>query len=511
MTLARRVCQQLEALDPVSRVLSAGTFAPSDIETRSPSNRRTHDYIVSEALDENRAQFNEFLRWEQTDFKGPPVAPRELWRASARVAALDDIDYGQFVAELKQAVEPVLAAYRARNLLVSQLSAEGKQLVGSRIALVVPRDFTSQDALFAELLREAGVATVVGERRGKLWTAPADEVADPSDEVLERLQSQDAVVTLHPDVAQQLAEHQIECVAVASETAGDSDLSATFTGVVPLVYKTQRQLLVSLQQSLVVAAVLIAAVLVVLLRSVGGGLASMIPNLFPIVVVFGALGWLGISVDIGIMMTASVALGVAVDDTVHFVSWFRRGLSLGLSRYEAALESYERCATAMVQTTVIAGLGLAVFAFSTFTPTQQFGYLMVTILAAALVGDLVLLPALLAGPLGRLFPASRKVARDVAVAITSTDAAAPVVHPPAPLAPTPDVETPSCVPVPAIPEHERQTVESMPAPPEPVDVPVERPMRSIDPGVEQLSPANQHLRDRLRALRRTGNRDNAPQ
>jgi hypothetical protein len=53
----------------------------------------------------------------------------------------------------------------------------------------------------------------------------------------------------------------------------------------------------------------------------------------------------------------------------------------------------------------IGGLGLAVFAFSTFTPTQQFGYLMVTLLSAALVGDLVLLPSLLASPLGEVFAA----------------------------------------------------------------------------------------------------------
>jgi hypothetical protein len=57
----------------------------------------------------------------------------------------------------------------------------------------------------------------------------------------------------------------------------------------------------------------------------------------------------------------------------------------------------------MTQTTLIGGLGLAVFALSTFTPTQRFGVMMVTLLVAALAGDLILLPALLAGPLGRFF------------------------------------------------------------------------------------------------------------
>ncbi len=503
LTLARRVSQQLEALEPVSRALNAGTFAPADIETRSPSNRRTHDYIVSEAIDENRPDFREFLRFEQTSDAGQP---RELWRASARVAALDDIDYGQFVTELKDAVEPVLAAYRARNQLVVMLSTQGRQLAGARIAFVVLRDFTSQDALFAELLREAGVATVVNQRRGKLWTVPADLLKEPTDQVLARIRDQDLVVTLSPGVASQLAEQQIECVALQGESTGDADLSATFTGVVPLVYKTQRQLLVSLQHSLVVAAGLITIVLVVLLRSLGAGLATMIPNLFPIVVVFGALGWLGISVDIGIMMTASVALGVAVDDTVHFVSWFRRGLSVGLSRYEAAIESYERCATAMVQTTVIAGLGLAVFAFSTFTPTQQFGYLMVTILAAALVGDLILLPALLVSPLGRLFPASQKLSQEVAVAIgnpevelapaaePAADTRVAATSPPTPVEPAPASNAHSVDPTQSAAEST-----SMP----PVQSRTDNPVHSVDPEHGQLTPANAALRDRLRALRRS--------
>jgi len=130
---------------------------------------------------------------------------------------------------------------------------------------------------------------------------------------------------------------------------------------------------------------------------------SMIPNVFPIIIIFGSLGWLGIKVDIGIMMTASVALGVAVDDTVHFLTWFRRGVTRGMNRLEAVMLAYDRCATAMLQTTIIGGLGLAVFATSTFTPTQQFGYLMISMLGAALIGDLLLLPAILVSPLGRFF------------------------------------------------------------------------------------------------------------
>jgi multidrug efflux pump subunit AcrB len=138
-------------------------------------------------------------------------------------------------------------------------------------------------------------------------------------------------------------------------------------------------------------------------NGIAAGLVAMIPNVFPVILVFGVMCHMDVEIDIGTMMTASVAMGVAVDDTIHFLSWFRAHLERGMNRVEAVIETYRRVAPAMTQTTIVGGLGLFVFALSTFTPTQRFGTLMLVMLAAALVGDLVLLPALLAGPAGRWF------------------------------------------------------------------------------------------------------------
>jgi hypothetical protein len=155
---------------------------------------------------------------------------------------------------------------------------------------------------------------------------------------------------------------------------------------------------------------MIAVVMMVQLRSFAAGLLSMLPNLFPVIVIFGAMGMFGIDVDIGTVMAASVGLGVAVDDTVHFLTWFRHGMDIGLGHRDATMLAYQRCGRAMVQTTLVGGLGLAVFAISTFTPTQRFGYMMLTLLSAAVVGDLIFLPALTSGPIGRFFGASKKKA-----------------------------------------------------------------------------------------------------
>ncbi len=181
----------------------------------------------------------------------------------------------------------------------------------------------------------------------------------------------------------------------------------TYTGVIPLIYKAQRQLLQDLFRSFLAAFAVIAVVLVVVLRSVSAAALAMIPNLFPAVVVFGGLEWVDIPIQIGSVMTASAALGIAVDDTVHFLTWFRRGIDQGLPRQAALRDAFQRCCGAMLHTTLICCGGLLVFAASSFVPILHFAWLMVGLLLAALVGDLLLLPAILAGPLGRGFERRR--------------------------------------------------------------------------------------------------------
>jgi predicted RND superfamily exporter protein len=144
----------------------------------------------------------------------------------------------------------------------------------------------------------------------------------------------------------------------------------------------------------------------------------MIPNVLPCLAVFGMMSWAGIRVEIGSIMTGSVALGIAVDDTLHFLMWFRIGMSSGRSRREAVCFAYSRCGQAVIQTSVICGLGLLVFAFSPFVSIARFGWLMFTMLAAAMLADLLVLPALLISPLGRAFQPSAAVKSPFEGAIT---------------------------------------------------------------------------------------------
>ncbi|QGJ71119.1 Hypothetical protein PBC10988_28220 [Planctomycetales bacterium 10988] len=187
------------------------------------------------------------------------------------------------------------------------------------------------------------------------------------------------------------------------------DIRFVVTGIDPLFFRVSTELLKGLYESFILAFGLIAIVMMIMLRRLGAGLLIMIPNIFPAVLIFGSMGWLGIKIDIGSMMTASVAMGIAVDDTLHFLTWFHRALVAGESRQSAIQIAYVQCARAMTQTTTIAGLGMLMMGFSSFAPVSQFGILMCVLLFAALLGDLVFLPAILAGPFGKIFESKNQL------------------------------------------------------------------------------------------------------
>ncbi|MES1213096.1 MAG: MMPL family transporter [Singulisphaera sp.] len=198
-------------------------------------------------------------------------------------------------------------------------------------------------------------------------------------------------------------EANVEPFLAELRAAGIGGVSALYTGVTPVVYKAERALLDGLIESFFMAFLIMAAVMAIVYRHPLAGLLVMFPNVWPMAIVFGYLGYTGSVVDIGTMMTASVAMGVSVDDAAHYLTWFRFGIARGYDRKTAAVFAYRNAAVAMAQSSIIVGLGLAVFGFSSFVPTKMFGLLMLLLLTWGLFADLVLLPAIVAGPLGRFF------------------------------------------------------------------------------------------------------------
>ncbi len=210
--------------------------------------------------------------------------------------------------------------------------------------------------------------------------------------------TQEVQEVVNPLVAQASAK-----LLARESLANAKPIQAIHTGAIPIVYKAQRELLTSLIESTVWSFVTITPLLIWVTRGVGAGIVAMLPNLLPVLAVFGSMGWLGISVDIGCMMTASIALGVAVDDTIHFLCWYRHGQLTCPTRGEAIESAFRSCCRPTLQAAVVNGLGLSVFLLSTFVPTKQFGLLMLVILSCGAIAELILLPAILASPLGVAF------------------------------------------------------------------------------------------------------------
>jgi predicted RND superfamily exporter protein len=184
------------------------------------------------------------------------------------------------------------------------------------------------------------------------------------------------------------------------------------TGGVPLVIMAQELLLWDLIYSFTAAFALITVTMIIMLNGIVRGLLAMIPNIFPCVIVFGMLGLCGVPVDMGSMMTASVALGISVDGTLHLLTWVNIGLKRGLQRKDAVLYAYHHCSTALFQTTLICGVGMLVFGLSDFVPVARFAGLLFVILTVSLIGDLIALPAILFSRLGKSFEMPKRRMRD---------------------------------------------------------------------------------------------------
>ncbi|MFO0898518.1 MAG: MMPL family transporter [Pirellulales bacterium] len=447
LEMVEHVQRRVAKLDNVGSALSAVTFAPNledpgrDAATDRAGalgallgGRRTVRSTLNKKLEEHYdlLKSGDFLR--VSDGKGLWPKDEELWRVTARVEALGDVDYGHFVRDIGQCVEPVLAVYRERQALAELLEKQDRRLSGAKVLVVGvqtasrPKEPAAADTLLLlELLRKSGAKVAYNDPQlASLASSGAGDAAGLESVALTpELLGQQDLVLVTPDTAgvdlKLLKEHAPKArqtlAAAAPVVAGaqgapmKSGLAATYTGLVPLVYKAQHSLLDNLIFGFFTDMLLISVTMIIAVRDVPTGLVLLVSSAFPSVIVFGIMGWLGVVVDTGTVMAPSVALGVTVDDIVHYLLWYRQGQREGLSRAKSVMLAYKGCARAMYQSWGVIGIGLSVFAVSPFTPTQRFGMLMLTLLTTALVGNLVLLPALLASPLGGLFRGGKREAK----------------------------------------------------------------------------------------------------
>ncbi len=363
MELVGQIQRRIEAVDEVGSTLSTVTFS-RDLEVGDSSgaagkifglNRRTKRSVMNKRLIAHREELlaGDYLR----DWKNPTTGKHEeLWRISARVSALKNVDYADFTKQLQAVVEPILQEQNGRGI---------------------------------------------------------------------------------------------------------KGISVAYTGLIPLVYKAQHSLMDGLVFGFLTDFALIVVVMIIACRQWSAGIVLLLPAAFPAIVVFGGMGWLhsllqswnfgAMFIDIGTVMAPAVALGVTVDDVMHYLLWFRRGIQEGMSRKGAVMLAYKGCARAMYQSWGVIGIGLSAFALSPFGPTQRFGMMMLAMLTVALASNLLFMPTLLAGPIGAIFEAGikRKMRKAAAKPVVTEKAATPkhTFHE----AEVPVVPAPKAKPLPGIP------------------------------------------------------------
>jgi len=168
-----------------------------------------------------------------------------------------------------------------------------------------------------------------------------------------------------------------------------------FTGENILVNDASDSIAYGQIKSLSLLMIIIFIIMSILFVNVKAGLLSLIPNFFPIIMVFGIMGIFDIPLNIGTGMVAAIAIGIAVDDTVHFMTRYNKEMRILQDQQKAINKCLRSEITPVVSTSIALILGFIVVCFSSFTPIVYFGFLSALVMFFALIGDLFLTPILL--------------------------------------------------------------------------------------------------------------------
>ncbi len=175
----------------------------------------------------------------------------------------------------------------------------------------------------------------------------------------------------------------------------DPALKVEITGMSILSNQAIEQMALGQLQSLLLVSAVIVGLVSLLFVSIRAGLIALVPNLFPVVVLFGVMGIADIPLNAGTSMVAAIALGICVDDTMHVMSRFHEELKVHASRRAALIAMLKAEAQPIFATSIALAAGFMVFATSSFQPVVHFGVLSAMVMLVALAATFILTPLLL--------------------------------------------------------------------------------------------------------------------
>ena len=216
---------------------------------------------------------------------------------------------------------------------------------------------------------------------------------------------QNIIIQKHPETESQFEEFEVELYdfkdssffqTELAEIVEHGKLGYTVTGSGVIYTKGTTYLVGNLFTSLIAAIIIIALLMSVLFRSWRMVLVSLIPNILPLVFTSGLMGYLGIPIKPSTILVFSIAFGISVDDTIHFLAKYRQELKLQSWNIKGSvINAIKETGVSMIYTSIILFFGFSIFIFSNFGGTQALGILVSVTLFIAMMANLVLLPSLL--------------------------------------------------------------------------------------------------------------------
>ncbi len=199
-----------------------------------------------------------------------------------------------------------------------------------------------------------------------------------------------------PATAKRSIIEQVKGIVAEEYPGGDGHSAGEVTGFFVLLAQLVDRMLSDQWLTFALAAAGIFLLLAVGFRSPLLAAVALVPNTLPIFVVLGLLGWAGERINMGTAMIAAVSLGLSVDSSIHYIAAFRRRLTDGGACAAALETAHQTAGRAMIFSTLALVVGFLALTTSGFVPTVSFGWLSCLTLVGGLVGNLVVLPVLLA-------------------------------------------------------------------------------------------------------------------
>ena len=187
----------------------------------------------------------------------------------------------------------------------------------------------------------------------------------------------------------------IKMINFAKKWWDNTPYKLTLTGQTAMYASMQHDITNTLIYSLSLTILIVSLMMLLIFKRLKILWILLLPNLLPVILVIGIMGWLGLTIDMGVAIAGAIIIGVAVDDTIHFLVKYFDARKRGLSMEDTFDEVLTYAGRAILFTTIVLSLAFATFTFSSFTPNQNFGVVTATALIIALIIDLLYLPALL--------------------------------------------------------------------------------------------------------------------